>query len=242
MLTNAMIYEYNLPKFYTIVTFIRWRIAVLRILTICFIETTTKVKQRQPLACIVHLTQSVSVYIEKQEHVSIRVCLQSTLKNKNTFMISMVSSIRYMTDILEKPSNKQNYWPQYSAKLWCEFQLVKDESTVIIIHHPHFEEYLTNWKEFRQSKTRYQKLSSSSIRIMQKIKAERSKLYRRSTQDNSPVNPHLQRQFQLAIRVRDDDTLWRMAIQRLTITYHVPLPTLLKDIVYESPPERYRLS
>ena len=90
-------------------------------------------------------------------------------------------------------------------------------------HHPsQFEEYLTNGKEFRQSKTRYQKLSSSSIQIMQKIKAERSKLYCRSTQDNSPVNSHLQRQFQLAIRVRDDDTLWRMAIQRLTITYPVP--------------------
>ena len=42
---------------------------MLRILTICSIETTTKVKQRQPLARIVHLTQSVSVYIEKQEHV-----------------------------------------------------------------------------------------------------------------------------------------------------------------------------
>ena len=59
----------------------------------------------------------------------------STLKNKNMFMISMVSSIRYITDILKKPSNKQNYWPQYSAKLWCEFQLVEDKSTVIIIHH-----------------------------------------------------------------------------------------------------------
>ena len=113
-------------------TFICWRIAVLRILTICSIETTTKVKQRQPLARIVHLTQSVSVYIEKTR-TNFNLYLP-TLKNKNTFMISMASSISYMTYILEKPSNKQNYWPQYSAKLWCEFQLVKDKSTVIIIH------------------------------------------------------------------------------------------------------------